>query len=266
MREPDIDLDAHTSNSYRKFGEPSETTGTLGRAPLSVSESVNSGVPVSSNRNFGPGTLGRHSTAALFVATTLESWPTDQPHVFARDVQINDTAYRRLDPEYYAWLRSKMNLARLAASAGQLGHEEFNELRLKFNAVHVWAVEHFGEAALLDAVRNLDARDYAPPVPEQDTPRRAVPLLDSARPDAVAMVDAIRGRALALGWTRDSLYATGGSARFTVGRERGLVCFLKPDDRIGEVTTHSIEIILANNVRQRFYNPNVDQPWIRRVR
>jgi hypothetical protein len=159
-----------------------------------------------------------------------------------------------------------MNLAKLAASAGQLGQEEFNELRLKFNALHEWAEDHFGEAALLNAVRNLDARDYAPPVPEPDTPRRAAPLPDSARPDAVAMVDAIRDRALALGWTHGSLYATGGSARFTVGRERGLVCFLKPDDRIGEVTTHSIEIILANNVRQRFYNPNVDQPWIRRVR
>lgn len=32
-----------------------------------------------------------------------------------------------------------------------------------------------------------------------------------------------------------------------------------------EVTTHSIEIILPNNVRQRFYNPNVEQPWIKRV-
>jgi len=132
--------------------------------------------------------------------------------------------------------------------------------------VHEWAIEHFGEAVLQNAIRNLDARIYAPPVPEQDAPRRAAPLLDSARPDAVALVGAIRDRALALGWTRDSLYATGGSARFTLGRERGLVCFLKPDDRIGEVTTHSIEIILANNVRQRFYNPNVDQPWIRRVR
>lgn len=266
MQEPDIDLNAHTSNSYRKFGEPTGTTGTLGRGPVSDSESVNSGVPVSSNRNSRPGTLGRLSTAALFVATTIESWATDQPHVFARDVQINDTAYRRLDPEYYAWLRSKMNLAKLAANAGQLEQEEFNELRLKFNAVHEWAVEHFGEAALLDAVRNLDARDYSPPVPEPDTPRRVAPPPDAARAHAVALVDAIRDRALALGWTHGSLYATGGSARFTFGRERGLACFLRPDDRIGEVTTHSIEIILANNVRQRFYNPNVDQPWIRRVK
>lgn len=266
MQEPDIDLDAHTSNSYRKFGAPTGTTGTLGRAPVSDSESVNSGVPVPSNENSATGTLGRHSTAALFVATTLESWQTDQPHVFARDVQINDTAYRRLDPQYYAWLRSRMNLAKSAHQAGQIDSGAYEDLRAKFNAVHAWAMTQIGELALSEAIRGLDARDYAPPVAEPDTPRRVAPPPDAPRANAVALVDAIRDRALALGWTHGSLYATGGSARFAFGRERGLVCSLRPDDRIGEVTSQSIEIILANNVRQRFYNPNVDQPWIRRVR
>jgi hypothetical protein len=266
MHEPNIVIDAHTSNSYRKFGIPTGTTGTPGHAPLSHPESGDSGGPVSSAKKFETGTPAHGPVATLFVATTLDSWSTCQPHVFARDVQINDTAYRRLDPEYYAWLRSKMNLAKMATDAGQLARDEFNNLRLGFNAVHEWAVEHFGEVALLDAIRNLDARDYAPPVAEPDMPRRVAPPPDAARPDAVAMVDAVRDRALALGWTHDSLYATGGSARPTFGRERGLVCFLRPDDRIGEVTTHSIEIILANDVRQRFYNPNVGQPWIRRLR
>lgn len=250
--------------SIGSFQKSCGRTGTLGRGPVSGSESADSGVPVSTNERSWTGTLGR--IAALFVATTVESWVTDRPHVFARDVQIDDMAYRRLDPEYYAWLRSKMNLAKMAADAGQLGREAFDELRVKFNAVHEWAVDYFGEAALLDAVRNLDARDYSPPVPEPDAPRRVARPPDAAPADAVVMVDAIRDRALALGWTHESLYATGGSARFTFGRARGLVCYLRPDDRIGEVTTHSIEIILANGVRQRFYNPNVDQPWIRRVR
>lgn len=264
MQEPDIDMDTHTSNSYRKFGESTGTTRTLGRAPVSDSESVDSGVPVSSNGNSATGTLGRHSITALFVATTLESWQSDQPHVFARDVQINDTAYRRLDPEYYAWLRSRMNLAKSAHQAGQIDSVAYEALRAKFNAVHAWAMTQFGEPALSEAVRGLDARDYAPPVAEPDTPRRIAPPPDG-RPELSALVDDIRDRASALGWTHDSLYASGGSARPTFGRKRSLVCFLRPGDRIGEVTTHSIEIILANGVRQRFYNPNVDQPWIRRV-
>jgi hypothetical protein len=202
----------------------------------------------------------------MYVASTLESWATDQPHVFARDVQIDDTAYRRLDPEYYAWLRSRMNLAKMAADAGKLGHDAFNELRVKFNTIHDWAMAHLGELPLLDAVRSLDARDYCPPVAEPDTPRRTPSAAEASFTLALALVDGIRDQALALGWTHDSLYATDGSSRFTLGRERGLVCYLRPDDGIGEVTTHSIEIILVNNVRQRFYNPNVDQPWIRRVR
>jgi hypothetical protein len=201
-------------------------------------------------------------TAALFVSTGLESWNTDRPNVFARDVQIDDTAYRRLDPEYYAWLRSKMNLAKMAADAGQLGRDEFDELRRRFNAMHDWAVAHFGEPALIDAISNLDARDYAPSVPEPDRPRRNPQPAAVATETVLAMVGAIAEPAMALGWNRDSLYRTSGGA---FGFHCGLAHFLKPSDRIGEVTTHWIEIVRAGDVRQRFYNSSVDQPWIRRT-
>lgn len=50
---------------------------------------------------------GDSRSVAMYVSTSLEQWITNEPAVFARDVQIDDTAYRRLDPEYYAWLRSK---------------------------------------------------------------------------------------------------------------------------------------------------------------
>ena len=254
MQEPDMDMDTHTSNFYRNFAGSTTPTGTLEHAPLNPYKSCGSGVPVSSSGDLGTGTLEHEAGVALFVSTSLLSWATDQPHVFARDVQINDTAYRRLDPEYYAWLRSRMNLAKSAHQAGQIDGGAYEALRAKFNAVHAWAMTQFGELALSEAVRGLDARDYAPPVAEPDTPRRIAPPPDG-RPELVALVDDIRDRASALGWTHDSLYASRGSARPTLGRKRGLVCFLRPGDRIGEVTTHSIEIILANGVRQRFYNP-----------
>ncbi|GIU75789.1 MAG: hypothetical protein KatS3mg004_2876 [Bryobacteraceae bacterium] len=203
------------------------------------------------------------SWTSLFVSTSLDTWTTDQPQMFARDVQIDDMAYRRLDPEYYAWLRSRMNLAKLAAGAGRLSREAFNELREKFNAVHEWAVAHFGEEALRDAVRHLDTRSYAPPVAEPDKPVRPARVAENSAAEAVAMVDAIRDRALALGWTQDSLYGTRGSMRALFGKARGLANLLRATDRIGEVTRQSIEIILPNGVRQRFYNPDVEHPWIR---
>jgi hypothetical protein len=257
--------DIHTSNFYRKFGRASASTGTLEHALINRFESADSGVPVSSNGNSGTGTPEHRTDVALFVSTSLQSWVTDQPHVFACDVQIGDTAYRRLDPEYYAWLRSRMSLAKLAAQAGRLSPEAFDELREKFNAVHGWAMAHFGEDALREAVRNLDARGYAPPVAESDKPVRPARVAEYIASDAVAMVDAIRDRAFSLGWTERSLYGTGGPAHTPFGKACDLASLLKTTDRIGEVTRQSIEIILPNGVRQRFYNPDVEQPWIRRA-
>jgi hypothetical protein len=201
----------------------------------------------------------------LFVSTSLDTWTTGQPEIFTRDVQVDDRAYRRLDPEYYAWLRSRMHLAQLAAGAGRLSPEAFDELREKFNAVHEWAVAHFGEDSLREAVRNLDARNYAPPVAEPDKPVRPARAAEHIASDAVAMVDAIRDQALSLGWTERSLYGPSGATRALLGKACGLANLLNATDQIGVVTRQSIEIILASGVRQRFYNPDIDQPWMRRV-
>ena len=202
----------------------------------------------------------------LFVSSTLLTWSTETPERFARDFQINDTMYRRLDPEYYAWLRSRMVIAKKAAAAGQIDAMAFEELRGRFNSVHEWAVGHFGKDRLLEAVRVLRT-DYSPPLPEDDHPRDSLPQVrrsDHVSAEAIAMVDVIAEQALALGWTRERLFDPG---KGLFDPRRGLVSFLKPGDWIGEVTAQSIEIIhpLPSEVRHRFYNPDVEQPWIIRV-
>ncbi|MCS6954532.1 MAG: hypothetical protein NZM33_16955 [Bryobacteraceae bacterium] len=159
-----------------------------------------------------------------------------------------------------------MNLAKLAAGAGRLSSEAFDELREKFNAVHEWAVAHFGEETLREAVRNLDTRDYTPPVAEPDKPVRRARAAEHIAAEALAIVDAIRDRALSLGWTAETLYGADDATRALFGKACALANLLKATDQIGEVTRHSIEIIFANGVRQRFYNPDVEQPWIRPVR
>jgi hypothetical protein len=215
-----------------------------------------------------PSSRAPSTAATLYVSTGLAFWATDQPRAFARDVQINDTAYRRLDPEYYAWLRSRMNLAKMAANAGKVGRNEFDELRHRFNTIHEWAMGHFGEPRLAEAVRSLDAREYRPPASESDgrstgTGRENFNV-SAGLSDAIALVDAVAENAIALGWKRERLYETG---KGLFDPRRGLVCFLKPGDRIGEVTAHSIEIILPGlpEVRHRFYNPDVEQPWIKKI-
>lgn len=205
------------------------------------------------------------SGSILFVSSSLDTWATNQPKGVARDFQINDTVYRRLDPGYYAWLRSRMVVARKAATAGQFAADTFEELRVRFNAVQAWAVEHFGEETLLNAIRQLRVNEYRPPLAEPDSYARPLSVRTSRRrsasAEAAALVDVICGQARALGWKRALLYSAG---RHVFGPDRGLVSYLKPGDRIGEVTTQSIEIILSNGVRQRFYNPDVEQPWLKK--
>jgi hypothetical protein len=205
-----------------------------------------------------------------FVATSLDFWLTSEPDRFARDCQIDDTAYRRLDPEYYAWLRSRMALAKKATAAGRLDPAAFEILRVRFNAVHEWAVGHFGEPQLAEAVRTLRAKEYKPPIAAAECPTALMKAGqrsggEKVSQDVIAAVDAISERALSLGWKPERLYGVGSGG--LCDPQRGLVCFLKPGDRIGEVTAQSIEIILAppSDVRQRFYNPDVEQPWARRV-
>ena len=214
------------------------------------------------------------SPGCLFVATSVATWTTANPGQFARDFQINDTVYRRLDPEYYIWLRSRMVLAKKAATAGHLDAAAFEDLRLRFNAMHAWAVEHFGEAQLLAAVRTFRSCDYKPPLPEEfDRTKRAEPIPSKPSPEAERiarakqLVDEIRDQALALGWTMESLYFCEGYERRPLAARYGVACYIGGEHRIGEVTRQSIELIGPSPIetRSRFYNPDVDQPWIVRI-
>jgi hypothetical protein len=215
-----------------------------------------------------------NSRDCLFVSTSLATWTTANPEQFARDFQINDTVYRRLDPEYYIWLRSRMVAAKRAATTGHLDAAAFEDLRVRFNAVHAWAVEHFSEAQLLAAVRTFRACDYKPPLPEEsDRTKRAEPIPPKPSPEAERiarakqLVDEIRDQALALGWTMESLYFCEGYERRPFAARYGAAYYIGAEHRIGEVTCQSIELIgpPPMETRSRFYNPDVDQPWIKRV-
>ena len=237
--------------------------------------------------------LKSDSTLALYVATTLESWENDKPYQFVRDVRICGVCFRRLDPEYYAWLRHKMECARKAAQSGRLDPIAFDELRTRFNQVHAWAMKHLGAVSLLAAVKSLDPKEYEPPVngslfqdyEEPSLTRRTGPAQCEASappyifpkngdwpshhpvpPSAVAKVDAIRDRAISLGWSEARLYRNRGRFRFPLGEDYGLVCFLEENQRIGEVTRRYIEIVgppPRDNVL-RFHNSDVDQPWLKK--
>jgi hypothetical protein len=210
----------------------------------------------------------------LWVSTDLRVWRPSDPSFIARDCQLNDRCYRRLDPDYFAWLKLRMHGVKAAADAGRVPAEAFDDLRQRFNDVQARAIEAFGERTLLDAVRAIDAEKYRPPLPEafeRVRPLDMAPLksnpeaerLDRAR----ALVDGIREQAIALGWTMQSLYYCEGHERRPFGARYGLVCYIGQHHRLGEVTRQSIELIgpPPMETRTRFYNQEVDQPWIRKV-
>ena len=209
------------------------------------------------------------SETVLYVATNLNSWETDQSHHVTQDVNLDGTVHRRLDPSYYAWLRNRVTRAKKAAYSGHLDRATFDGLRGRFNDIHVWAIAHFGEDDLPAAIRRLNPKTYPPPTsaqylfPKEGDWRCTRPI----PPSAMAKVDAIRDRARSLGWSEPRLYQNRGQIRFPCGHDYGPVCFVDEKRHLGELTRQYLEIIdpPPRESRPRFYNPDVDQPWLRRV-
>lgn len=210
----------------------------------------------------------------IWVSTDLESWFPRDPDFIARDCQINDRCYRRLDPEYFAWLKIRMNAVKAAADAGRVLAEAFDELRRRFNDIQIWAIRVFGETTLLQAIQALEPENFRPPLPEEfekTKPVEPVPTRPNPESERLArargLVDEIRDQALVLGWTVKALYFSDGYERRPFAARYGLVCYLGAQHRIGEVTRQSIELIgpPPAETRSQFYNPDVEQPWIKCV-
>jgi hypothetical protein len=212
-----------------------------------------------------------NQSEAIWVSTDLKVWRPRDPSFIARDCQIDDRCYRRLDPAYFAWLKLRMHAVKAAADAGRVPVQAFDELRQRFNQMQIVAVTMFGEPALVDAVRTINAESYRPPLPDEyESPKPAAPIVPRPNPEAERLararelVDAIRDQALALGWTLESLCFSDGYERRPFAARYGLVCYIHAQDRIGEVTRQSIELIGPPplETRSRFYNPDVEQPWV----
>jgi hypothetical protein len=198
---------------------------------------------------------------ALYVAVDLTAWETDQPDCFARDVTIDGVAFRVLDPEYYAWLRHRMTLAKETHVAVRMPGDVFDRLRHAFNEVHAQALARFGERDLLRALDRLRPKNYD--APKAFDSGRTIGLSEGpghftrvVLPHALAQVDELRDKALALGWSHESLYRTQGRFAFPCGQDYGLVCFVGERCHVGAVTFEYIEIFHDGRAEAlRFYNP-----------
>ena len=122
-----------------------------------------------------------------YISTDLRTLHVADPSYTSRDLVADGRAYRRLDPDYYAWLRHKMELARAAFSHGRLSEPAFDALRYRFNDVYNLAIEVFDQSALQEAMQRLDPRTYVwPQVPAASLlPDAKIPEASATTPSCV---------------------------------------------------------------------------------
>jgi len=167
-----------------------------------------------------------------WYATDLSCWNDAIAQIPGdRDLVIDGKAYRRLTPDYYAWLRSRMSHAQQKHRRGLLPEAVYAQLRDRFNAMQDEAIRLFSETTLLAAVESLDLQGYEPP--SLQAASRILPLLQAAQAQATGM--APLADALGSGTTRalwpdpdtPPALAVGVPVRLLGGRE-GVVTAIYP--------------------------------------
>ncbi len=193
----------------------------------------------------------------LHVATDLS---TLTGNYNIADVTVGGRVYRRLDPAYYAWLRRRVELA-----SRKLDPAIYQALRARFMEIHRQAVDLFGVETLQDAAKSPEVKSYPAPgtqppiqtsrpaampspyVENYEFPKGEHPKLSFTQKVlryALSEVDRIRDEALTAGWTEAELYQNRGQIRFPSGAfDYGIVCYVDPGQRLGQVTPEKIEVI-----------------------
>ena len=102
--------------------------------------------------------------AVWYVSTTLGIRTVRKPEMWARDIQIDGIPYRRLDPDFYAWLRNCVERMRRDKKVKRADRAQMMEA---WDRISAYAHETFGDDAVDAAVRRFTStgvhRRYTPP-------------------------------------------------------------------------------------------------------
>lgn len=217
---------------------------------------------------------------ATFISTSMCVAHKGTQHIDSELIYIGDIIHYRLTPLFWAYLRHAFDNATRACEAGKLDGATYSELLERISRIYNMALAQFGEDTVKDAERTFTpakwkrhceclAQGAKPIENEFDTdtstgsyryPADGTGAYHPVSKTALAIVDALRDKAIAHGWTMNQLYRNVGIAN----RDWGLVCYIGPDDRIGEITRQSIEITHPRASHAlHFYNHAVEQPWLK---
>jgi hypothetical protein len=220
---------------------------------------------------------------ATFVSTSMTVVNRGESYGGREIVYDNGIAHYRLTPLFWSYLRHAFNNATRACEVGKLDASTYSELLNRISRIYNMTLAQFGEDAVKSAEQTFTPTKWkrhceglakpqelaiaenthcAMPMPSSAYryPENATGAYHPVSKTAIALVDAIREKALALGWTMNQLYRNTGMAH----RDWGLVCYLGPDDKIGKIDRQSIEIVHPRASQSlRFYNHEVEQPWMK---
>jgi hypothetical protein len=198
--------------------------------------------------------------------------------------------YRQMDLEFYAYLRKQMDKAKIKFNQGELPENDWEELRTRFNKIHIWMTKKYNKSQILEAARqfrpthgylfpasinpgplNEEPRGWPKtnePVLKKDTVSTHVyppnkgggkfKHLKHVSEDALEKVQAIEEQAKEIGWTHEDLFQNCGRFSPPFGQDYGLICFIRGRE-ITRVTENYIEITNVDDLKQastRFYRCN----------
>lgn len=220
----------------------------------------------------------------LYVSTNLQYRFLSDTKNLARDLMLNDVVYRRLDLQFYCWLRYKMSRLAQAYQRGELPEDRYISVLTPFMVVKAQALADYGDSEIQKAWKALLPKidRYRPPSRKAFEDAGAVDRQrawtsqsnetaasafrfdwpESSHPDlpfrvavtetALKKVRAKEKEAFAKGWSADDLYQNRGALAFPYGKEYGLICFLSKDQReIGDITEQAISIAVKTPHGQR---------------
>lgn len=99
----------------------------------------------------------------LYVATDLRHFEVCKSAPVAQDLIFNGVIYRRLDGNYYAWLRKRIDAAHEACAEGKCNPKDYDETLAAFSAIDEWAVAKVGRDFLKKAVKGFTGKGYRGP-------------------------------------------------------------------------------------------------------
>ncbi len=230
-----------------------------------------------------------------YVSTDLRMVNVPVPDAKHRDLQIEDTWYRKLDAQYFVWIEGRIAIAEKSAKKNRISKKALQSLKSRFKKIEVWVDENLSPKNLKAARALVKYGSYDEPPAASPKPINRVDEKNKCKrnsskiknipksepflypdgsywehtvpidPDVVKIINAIREEALSKGWAEASLYQNRG--HFIAGKWYGLICMLDKTDKIIKIDPQYIHIrtfkgsaIPPEGMVVKFENPNHVKP------